>query len=93
MLIYQFDPAIIQMKEIPNNEEIEIQIKLLEVEPYATYLKQVRDFFDENDRYTEVLFYFCKNNECRIIVKPDYYDDLILMLMRHQLLQKVEWQS
>ncbi|MXQ54980.1 hypothetical protein [Shimazuella alba] len=91
MLNYQFDTNTIHLEESPNNEEIEIQIKLLQPEPYAKYLKQVKDFFDGNDRYTEVLFYYCKNNEYRIIVKPDYYNDLILMLMRHQLLQKVEW--
>jgi hypothetical protein len=93
MLTYQFDPAILQMEEHSNNEEIEVQIKLLQPVPYAKYLKQVKDFFDRNDIYTEVLFYFCKNNEYRIIVRPDYYNDLILMLMRHQLLQKVEWKS
>jgi hypothetical protein len=93
MVTYEFDPAVIQVKEIPNDEEIEIQIKLLQSEPYVKQLKQVKDFFDNNDRYTEVLFYFCKNNKCRIIVKPDYYVDLILMLMRHQLLKKVEWKS
>lgn len=93
MLTYQYDPTIIQLEERSNNEEIEIQIKLLQPEPYAKYFKQVKDFFDNNEIYTEALFYFCKNNEYRIIVRPDYYDDLILMLMRHQLLQKVEWQT
>jgi hypothetical protein len=93
MLIYQFDPNILHMEESPNKEEIEIRINLLQPEPFAANLKRVKDFFDDNEYYTEVLFYFYKNNEYKIIVRNDYYVDLILMLMRHQLLQKVEWQS
>lgn len=51
----------------------------------------MRNFFDENDVYTDVLFYAYANHKFQVIVRQDYYNDFVIELMRHHLLQSIEW--
>ncbi|MBA4603611.1 hypothetical protein H2C83_15170 [Thermoactinomyces sp. AMNI-1] len=59
--------------------------------PYVNELRKVRNFFDENDVYTDVLFYVYTNHKYQVIVRQDYYNDFIIQLMKHRLLKSVEW--
>ncbi|GIO62133.1 hypothetical protein [Paenibacillus cineris] len=79
MLEYRYDPSIIQITESVNEQDAEFRIRLLQEEPYLARLKQIRRFFEDNDIYTDALFYVYKNH------------DFVLALMKHQLLQSVEW--
>lgn len=55
-------------------------------------IKQVKKLFEDNEVYTDVLFYAYGNHEYRVIVRRDYYTDFVLALMKHhRLLQSVEW--
>ncbi|TDF97987.1 hypothetical protein [Paenibacillus piri] len=93
MLTYTYDEHIIKIDEIANEADIEFNIYILQEERYLEQFKKVQHYFDHNDIITDVLFYANVNHQYRVIVRSDYYTDFVLELMKHRLLQSVEWQS
>jgi len=91
MLTYHYDEKVIRISETINNDDTEFRIHLLQEHPYMEAMKQVQKEFDHNRVYTDALFYVFPNREFHIIVRKDYYTDFVLGLMKHRLLQKVEW--
>jgi hypothetical protein len=43
--------------------------------------------------YTDVLFYAYPDQTYKVIVRRDYYVEFVLELMKHKLLQSVEWKA
>ncbi|WP_155971105.1 hypothetical protein [Paenibacillus sp. Soil522] len=70
---------------------MEFRIHILQEEPYLDRIKKVQRVFEDNQVYTDVLFYIYANHEYRVIVRRDYYYDFILELMKQHLLQSVKW--
>lgn len=91
MLIYEYDHNVIRVNETDNGNDVEFRIHILQEEPYLDGIKNVQREFEDNDVYTDVLFYIYANHEYRVIVRKDYYDDFILELMKQRLLQSVKW--
>lgn len=91
MLKYEYDHNVIQVNEIENGNDVEFHIHILQEEPYLDRLKKVQRIFEDNQVYTDVLFYIYANHEYRVIVRRDYYYDFILELMKQRLLQSVKW--
>ncbi|MDF2815078.1 MAG: hypothetical protein K0Q81_1278 [Paenibacillus sp.] len=91
VLAYRFNKDVIQIRETGNDSDVEFVISLLVDEPYTAAIKEVQHKFDENRIHTDVLFYAYENHQYRIIVRQDYYNDFILELLRHQLLESAEW--
>ncbi|RCW43028.1 hypothetical protein [Paenibacillus prosopidis] len=91
MLKYEYDHNVIQVNEIENGNDVEFRIHILQEEPYLDGIKKVQKEFEENDVYTDVLFYIYASHEYRVIVRRDYYEDFILELMKQRLLQSVKW--
>lgn len=91
MLIYRYDPQLMEMTESESESDFEFRIKMLKKSPYVENLKRVRDFFEDNEVYTDVLFYAYPNQEYIIHVRKDYYTDFILELFKRKLIQSVEW--
>ncbi|GGD62990.1 hypothetical protein [Paenibacillus nasutitermitis] len=89
-LSYSYNNNLIKIEETPNNADIEFNIHLLE-EKNIKAIKAVKELFEGNDIFTDVLFYVYENHHYRVIVRPDYYVDFILQLMKHQLVNSVEW--
>ncbi|REE91567.1 hypothetical protein A8990_10475 [Paenibacillus taihuensis] len=89
-LKYTYSPLIIELKETPNEGDVEFEVQIKE-DRYWPAMKSVQRFFEENEVYTDVLFYPFENHKFRIIVREDHYAAFILVLMKHQLVQKVEW--
>ena len=89
-LTYSYDHSVIEIGETANDPDIEFDIRVPEQEDWDK-LKLIRDRFEDDDVYTDVLFYAYENHKARIIVRKDYYEDFILALMKHGLLTKVEW--
>jgi hypothetical protein len=63
----------------------------MDIERYLPAMKQIREHFDQDSLYTDVLFYAHKNNEYQIIVRRDYYIDFILCLFKYQFVKSVNW--
>lgn len=93
MLKYSYNSDVIKIDETANGNDIEFHIQVLQEEPYLKKLKLVQRHFDDNRVFTDVLFYAHANHHYRVIVRKDYYNDFVIELMRHHLLQSVEWSS
>lgn len=89
-LTYQFNEAVIQLIETPNEADVEFDIRILAESKWAG-MKEVQKTFEENSVHTDVLFYAYENHRYRVIARQDYYVDFVLELLKHQLLEKVEW--
>ncbi|SEO53763.1 hypothetical protein [Paenibacillus sp. OV219] len=89
-LKYTYNKFIIELTETPNEGDIELEVQIVE-DAYWPAMKNVQRFFEENEVYTDVLFYPYENHRFHIIVREDHYATFILCLMKHKLLQKVEW--
>ncbi|MGA8943172.1 MAG: hypothetical protein WB502_10705 [Thermoactinomyces sp.] len=90
-LVYRYNPDILKIEEKPDGKDVEFNIQILKETPYLNELRKVRNFFDENDVYTDVLFYAYADHKFQVIVRQDYYNDFIIELIRHHLLQSIEW--
>ena len=93
MLRYKFDPNILRIAESENENDTEFRIHILQEEPYLKEMKAIRQKFEEDRVYTDVLFYLYPQHEYRVIVRKDHYGDFVLELMKHRLLKSVEWSS
>lgn len=93
VLAYSYNEQVIQIQQSSNDKDVEFLIEILQTEPYVEKLKKVRHFFEDNRVYTDVLFYALADHKYKVIVRSDYYVDFILELMKHRLLESVEWKS
>jgi hypothetical protein len=91
MLTYRYDQDVIRISESGNENDIEFRIRILQENTYLDGMKLVQKEFEDNQVYTDALFYLYPNHEYRVIVRKDYYNDFVLELMKHRLLQSVEW--
>lgn len=90
-LSYHFDPARVKLKETVNESDIEFDIELLGEASMVESMKEVQKKFEENDIYTDVLFYPHEHQCYRVIVRKDFYVEFILAMMQYRLLDRVEW--
>jgi len=88
-LAYECDERMIQLSESRNQEDVEFEIQIVDSSAWDR-VKEIQKSFDENDVYTDVLFYYYQD-KVRVIVRQDYYVDFILHLMKYQLIRKTEW--
>lgn len=93
MLKYSYNLDVIQIKEVPNGDDCEFQIQILQEEPYIQGIRNVQTFFDGNKVYTDVLFYTYENHRYKIIVRKDYYVQFMLEMLKNKLLKKLEWMA
>ncbi|KIL36162.1 hypothetical protein SD71_09405 [Cohnella kolymensis] len=93
MLSYCFNEQVIQITESSDENDVQFLIKVLQKDPYVEKMQKVRRFFDDNRVYTDVLFYALADHTYKVIVRIDFYADFILELMKHRLLESVEWKS
>ena len=93
MLVYSYDSTDIRIEETKNGDDIEFHLQVHEAQEMITRLKKVRDFFEGDDIYTDVLFYAYPNHRYSVIVRPEFYADFVLQLMKQQILTRVEWRD
>jgi hypothetical protein len=91
VLTYRFNKDVVQIREIANGPDVEFELILLETTHSAEAIKEVQHKFEDNRIYTDVLFYAYENYHYRVIVRMEYYVDFVLELMKHRLLESVEW--
>ncbi|MCY9698426.1 hypothetical protein [Paenibacillus alginolyticus] len=91
MLKYQCDQEGFSLMEQRNGDDFEFTIVIKDIDRYLPAIKQVREHFDRDSIYTDVLFYVHPNNEYRIIVRHDFYIDFILSLFKYRFVNSVNW--
>ncbi|KQL55529.1 hypothetical protein AN964_16070 [Heyndrickxia shackletonii] len=78
------------INETKREDGIEIMFKPKNDETFKR-LHEVRNFFERDKVYTDVLFYTFEDNQVQIIVRDDSYAVLLAALFRWQLVKKLEW--
>lgn len=91
MIRYDFDRDGLDIREMKNENDVEFHITIKDEEKYLPSFLQVRDFFNNNNIHTDVLFYSHPERVYQIIVREDYYSDFVLSLFKHRLLRSVSW--
>lgn len=94
-LIYHYDPEQVRIRETVNDEDVEFELTFLQDEPLFSKMREVQKRFEDNDVYTDVLFYLNQDQErqYRIIVRKDFYDDFLLALLKYRILNGLEWKD
>jgi len=87
---YKYDEELLELRETANEEDIEFSITLLNSELKKRMIK-VREFFEENKVLTDIHYYIHPNNRYQVIVRKDFYNELIIQLFRQQLLKEITW--
>lgn len=92
-LIYRIDQNRVQIRETSNDEDVEFELTFLQDEPLLSKMREVQKRFEDNDVYTDVLFYLNQDHErqYRIIVRKDFYEDFLLALLKFRILEGLEW--
>ncbi|MBD3917497.1 hypothetical protein H8B09_01925 [Paenibacillus sp. PR3] len=93
MLTYAFNPDIIYITESNNDGDVEFFIRFVVEAPHLEKFKEVQHYFEDNEVYTDALFYAYENHEYRVIVRSDYYVEFVLQLMKHRLVEQVQWKE
>ncbi|TCP28715.1 hypothetical protein EV207_11625 [Scopulibacillus darangshiensis] len=89
-LCYEVIHSLMTLEEKKNNKDIEFTIKAKNGEAFEL-LHKIRNFFESDKIYTDVLFYTQKEQTYQVICRPDSYVPFILVLFQYQLLERVEW--
>ncbi|GAA4865649.1 hypothetical protein GCM10023310_51460 [Paenibacillus vulneris] len=90
-LTYTYDEQNIELSETANGQDVEFRIRVIGGGSIEEQLKAVQNGFEHNEVLTDVFFYAFKNQAYQFIVRHDFYTDFILSLMKHRVLQRVEW--
>lgn len=91
MLQYKYNPDEISLLEKRNGNDFEFLIKILKTEKHLDNFHQLRDHFNNNHIYTDVIFHAHSDHEFRIIVRVDQYVDFIIYMFKYKLITQVEW--
>ncbi|GIP50524.1 hypothetical protein D3C76_145510 [compost metagenome] len=92
-LKYRIDSERVQIRETANDVDVEFELTFLQEEPLLSNMREVQKRFEDNDVYTDVLFYLNQDQErqYKIIVRKDYYEDFLLALLKYRILEGLEW--
>ncbi|MGG6313358.1 hypothetical protein [Paenibacillus macerans] len=92
-LKYHYNPERIFIRETANEDDVEFEITFLQAEPLFSQMREVQKRFEDNDVYTDVLFYLNQDHEhqYKVIVRKDFYSDFLLALLKYQILNRLEW--
>ncbi|MUG86338.1 hypothetical protein GNP92_08195 [Paenibacillus timonensis] len=92
-LKYRIDSERVQIRETANEVDVEFELTFLQEEPLLSNMREVQKRFEDNDVYTDVLFYLNQDQErqYKIIVRKDYYEDFLLALLKYRILEGLEW--
>jgi hypothetical protein len=91
VLKYRYEPQELSIAESENDTDVEFKIRILKEKSHVESMRKIHRYFEENEVYTDVLFYIYPNHEFTVRVRRDYYTDFIAELFKHKLLKSVEW--
>ncbi|GGL62997.1 hypothetical protein [Sporolactobacillus putidus] len=91
-LVYQVNDSLIALTEQKNEGDVEFLIKA-KTDEALNRLRAVRQFFDSDKIYTDILFYSRKNGEFQVIVRKNVYAPFIAHLFQLQLIRSVSWKN
>ncbi|MFD0716488.1 hypothetical protein [Paenibacillus sp. GCM10027626] len=93
MLSYRFDDTIIDIQQKKDGDDFEFLVRIKNEAKALEPMRAVRHIFEDDDDYTDVLFYAYPHHEYKVIVRQQHYVDFIVELLRHRLLEQVAWDA
>ncbi|HET7521771.1 MAG TPA: hypothetical protein VFJ73_00465 [Bacillales bacterium] len=90
MLTYDYNVNRLDIREKKRDEDVEFNLAIEDL-AMIERLKAVRERFENNDVFTDVMIYPHKDHVYQIIVREDYYIDFILELFKQKVLKSVSW--
>lgn len=90
MKLMYFPQDQVKIEEKKNQDDFAFYLTIEDSERRDAYFK-VRDFFENDRLYTDVLFYTHQDNRFEAIVRHDYYIDFVLALFKNKLISKLSW--
>ena len=94
MLRYEYVKDLLTIEELANGQDVEFRMKLHRPDVGVEMaVKKIRAFFDENDIYTDVLFYAQHNEEYQWIVRKDFYVDFVTQMFKYRLVTWIAWED
>ena len=87
---YEMNENVIFLSENKLEDGVEINIKPKNDDAFKK-LHEVRNFFERDKVYTDVMFYTIADKQVQVIVRDDSYVVLLAALFRWQLIKKLEW--
>lgn len=91
MISYHYDPDALQIEEVQNTNDVEFYFRFVGKGNYLESLKKLRNQYESTDLANSVYFYPYINHDYQVVVPKDHYDYFVLDLMKHRILQHVEW--
>lgn len=88
---YSFNPNEYEIVQSNNEKDFDFIIRLKNAETGLASLRKVRDHYNRDNIYTDVMFYAHSDHEYRFIVREDSYVSFLLVLFKYRLLLKMEW--
>lgn len=89
-LLYNYNDKKMRLTEEKNGDDVEFNLTFIDNEVKKQLLK-VKEFFNENNIFTDLLIYTHSDKHVQIIVRKDFYEDFILQLFKHHLIEEVKW--
>ena len=89
-LVYQ-PQGHVEIEEKTNQYDFAFYLKIEDESLRKAYF-QVREFFENDHLYTDVLFYTHQDHRYEAIVRKDYYIDFLLALFKYKLLINMTWE-
>jgi adenine specific DNA methylase Mod len=93
LISYKSNQDGFTLMEQKNNEDFEFTIVIKDTERYLPEMKRLREHYNLDNVYTDVLFYVHKDHEYQIIVRQDTYIDFVLSLFKYKFIQSIAWSS
>jgi len=94
MLHYRYNDRDIDIRETrDDSDDIEFLIHVRNEKHYLAALRAVRSFFEDNRDYTDVLFYSYPDHSYKVIVHQEHETDFLLALLKHRIVEALEWRE
>lgn len=91
MVRYSLDETRIEVQETENASDYTFRIKV-KSEEMRTRLKQVRSFFEDNNDYTDAMFYSHHDGVYEVIVRKDMYIPFLLIAFKYRCIEALVWE-
>ncbi|WP_139489220.1 hypothetical protein [Brevibacillus dissolubilis] len=91
MLKYAYDTNLIEISETRNEEDVTFLIEV-KSEEMRSRLKQVRAYFENNDDFTDAMFYSRKGAHYEVIVQNDHYTEFLTQAFLYKCLESLAWE-
>ena len=93
MIDYQPNSRWLDLRESANEGDYEFKVRIEADTPGLDAWKEVQHVFEDNDDFTDVLFYPYPNHEFRVIVKHEHYGDFLAELWKRRLITSLTWKE